>query len=174
MADKIRVLTVANLVPRKRIELCLDACRRLVRNGYDVKWVIVGDGEWKDKLKSMAVLDLVFLDRVKSLRNLYEWADVFVLPSYDEAFGMVYIESIICGTPVVCAAREGGEEIVRHTGGGRVVECGGVGAANKICDAVVALWRDNPVDEHTKKHAKWMVDPAGIKKDWMEVQAAVR
>ena len=48
-------------------------------------------------------------------------ADVLVYPSRQEAFGLVPIEALMCGTPVVVADDSGCAEVVRETGGGVVV-----------------------------------------------------
>jgi glycosyltransferase involved in cell wall biosynthesis len=54
-----------------------------------------------------------FYDSV-SLRLLYNCADVFVVPSVMEAFGKTLVESMSCGTPVVCFNTSGPKDIVSH------------------------------------------------------------
>ena len=70
----------------------------------------------------MAPQAMEFLNRVEILREQFQWADMFVLPSYDEGFGMVYVESIMCGCPVIGTRGEGATEIVEATGGGLLVD----------------------------------------------------
>jgi glycosyltransferase involved in cell wall biosynthesis len=55
-----------------------------------------------------------FLHDGISLRLLYNCADIFVVPSIMEAFGKTLVESMSCGTPVVCFDASGPKDIVFH------------------------------------------------------------
>jgi glycosyltransferase involved in cell wall biosynthesis len=57
---------------------------------------------------------LGYLSDTISLRLVYSCADVFVAPSIMEAFGKTIVESMSCGTPVVCFDATGPKDIVRH------------------------------------------------------------
>jgi glycosyltransferase involved in cell wall biosynthesis len=71
-------------------------------------------------------------------------ADVLVYPSQDEIFGLVPLEALLCGTPVIVAGDSGCAEIVRGVGGGQVVPLGDVDALARAIDHVLenpARWR---------------------------------
>lgn len=171
----MRILTIANIVPRKRIDLCALACQELVTR-HDVsgiKWTVIGRGSKEAEVKSMAPISMEFIPVVDSLKEYYKRADLFVLPSFDEGFGMVYIEAIMCGCPVVCRKNDGGQEIVNSTGGGVAVE---IPESNELAirnivsgiDRILAN-RTQYANERTRNLAVEMVNPEKIKKQWADL-----
>ena len=101
-------LIVSALVPYKRIELAVDACRQA-----GVPLTIVGDGPERAGLERMANGDARFLGRVSDtdLRDLYRRSAVVLLPG-EEDFGIVPVEAQACGRPVVALGRGGAVETV--------------------------------------------------------------
>lgn len=106
------ILYVGNLKPHKNIG-CLLQAFALWRShgGSDHQLVIVGDeSKWKKSLIETCVRlriqeGVIFVSHVSHdlLPNLYAAADLLVLPSYLEGFGLPAIEAMACGTPVVCS-----------------------------------------------------------------------
>lgn len=99
------------------------------------KGVIVGDGDLRTAYETTAITlglgDRVrFVGRVadQALPDYYRMADVTVLPSVTmgEAFGLVLVESLACGTPVIASDLPGVRTVVRKTQGGHVVTPGSV------------------------------------------------
>lgn len=94
--------------------------------------VVGGDGEWREKYEAQASARLGqrvrFVGDVpdRLLPAYYRAADVSVLPSTDrtEAFGLVLIESMACGTPVVASRLPGVRTLVQHGATGYLVEPG--------------------------------------------------
>jgi glycosyltransferase involved in cell wall biosynthesis len=101
-------LVVSALVPYKRIELAIDACRR---TGSRLR--IVGDGPDRQRLEGMAGDDVAFLGRLtdEEIRDEYRSAAAVLLPG-EEDFGIVPVEAQACGTPVVALGRGGALETV--------------------------------------------------------------
>ena len=106
-------LIVSSLVPYKRIELAIDACTALKR-----PLKVAGTGPAYASLKRRAGPTIEFLGYVprNQLRELYASARATLFPG-DEDFGLVPIESMACGTPVI-AFRGGGalETLTDQTG----------------------------------------------------------
>ncbi len=105
------ILFVGRIVPLKGIDKLLMAMPYL-KNGKSVKLLVIGGDEYchdeMRRLKSLAlslqIQDCVsFLGLVKheELPYFYSAADLCVLPSFYESFGLVALESLACGTPVV-------------------------------------------------------------------------
>ena len=115
-------ISVANLWPVKGIELNLRALARLAEAG--VPWqtyTVVGDGPERLRLEKLA-RNLGIASRVRfagrlphreALREIAR-ADIFSLPSWQEAFGVVYLEAMACGKPVIGCWEQGANDIVRH------------------------------------------------------------
>lgn len=111
------VLYVGRLEPLKGVDILLKAVAQL-EQGEPVKTIIVGGDLEEDsemgRLKSLShelgISDHVsFLGRMnqQELPTYYNAADICVVPSYYESFGLVALESMACGTPVI-ASRVGG------------------------------------------------------------------
>ncbi len=105
-----KILFLSRVHPKKGVDLLIRAAAIMKRGSLPFQVLIAGPGEEKylDSLKSMAaelgVADVVeFLGMVHGVekRSLYEAADVFVLPTHQENFGLVLAEAMACGTAVV-------------------------------------------------------------------------
>ena len=70
------------------------------------------------------------------LRGIYADADVFVLPSFEDAYGLVTLEALASGVPVVVSDGAGASELISHGRHGLVVPAG---SATALADAVRQL-----------------------------------
>lgn len=115
--DEAVLLSVGRLDPRERYkgqDRVIDALPGLIAGGRRVAYVVAGDGGDRARLESLArergVADAVrFVGEVgeSGLPALYRAADLFVLPSTGEGFGIVYLEAMASGTPAL-GLRAGG------------------------------------------------------------------
>ena len=104
--DELAVLFVGSEYKRKG----LDAIVKAIRPG--MKLLVVGKGEraghYQRLVKACGVSDQVlFKGLTDNVRRYYAAADVVVLPSLREAFGMTILEGMACGLPVICSAATG-------------------------------------------------------------------
>ncbi len=107
------VLSVGRLARRKSFDQVVRALTRLVEEGVDVHYAIIGIGEDESYLKQLAeetgVSDRVHLLGHVSMEDLPRWycaADLFAMPNRNvdndtEGFGKVYIEAAACGRPAI-------------------------------------------------------------------------
>lgn len=125
------ILYVGRIDPLKGVDKLLMALPHL-NNGLRPRTVVVGGDEYchdekrrlKDLAQSLQVHDSVsFLGLVEheKLPYFYSAADLCVLPSYYESFGLVALESLACGTPVVGTNVGGLEGVIRQGETGYVV-----------------------------------------------------
>jgi len=120
-------LAVADLVPAKRLDLLLQAFARLYWCGRDVRLVIVGAGRERERLQrlaqTLAVTHLVKftgpLPRDGVRQEMWD-ANALVVPSDVETFGVVLIEALSTGLPVVATRSGGPQEIIRQDTGSLV------------------------------------------------------
>ncbi|MED4752065.1 1,4-alpha-glucan branching protein domain-containing protein [Brevibacillus choshinensis] len=124
---------VGRLVREKGVHLLLEAVSRLSGEFPDVRLVVAGKGPHADELKDLAGR-LWISDKVRFLgfvddehRNeLFRLADVAVFPSLYEPFGIVALEAMAYGTPLLVADTGGLREIVRHGENGAMMYTGDV------------------------------------------------
>lgn len=127
------VLWVGRLVPVKNLEELLSSFELLLDGFPDAELWIVGEGPESDKIESQAVQKGIrnstkFVGHVPNneIAQYYLMADVFALSSRSESFGMVLLESMACGTPVVAPNIDHIPEIIDHGYGGLLYESGDV------------------------------------------------
>lgn len=146
------VFALGTLKPRKGFQHLMRAMTRVRDAEPDARLVIGGQGGMRDELESLAE-ELGIADRTDLLgyvesETLNDWmnaADLMVLPSYSESFGVVQLEAMACGTPVVATENGGSEEVITSDDYGLLVE--GPEAHDELADAVLeALDRDWDAD----------------------------
>ena len=140
------LVTVGHLVARKRNADVIRALAALRDRHPDLRYVIVGDGPEREALGELAA-SLGVAGRVElrgAMPNdeavrVARSADLFVLPSVDEAFGVAYIEAMAGGVPAIGSMGEAGpEEIVREGGGLRLVPPADVPALAQEISALIS------------------------------------
>jgi glycosyltransferase involved in cell wall biosynthesis/trans-aconitate methyltransferase len=161
-SDHRHVVLAARLAEEKGVEYLLEALAQVNRRNGPSRLIITGDqsaviGEraYRRRIDAgLAALQppAVFTGALdtREMASVFAAADVSVLPSVNatESFGMVQVESMLCGTPVVATSLPGVREPVSRTGMGRLVPPGDAGAlASAIGDvlehpALVARPRD--------------------------------
>lgn len=118
------ILFVGSLIKRKGIDYLLQAFAKIATSAPDTNLLIVGEGPELGALVSLAnelgiatrVRFTGMLDRV-SVRNLMQGARGLVLPSTEEGQGVVMLEALACGTPVVGTAVGGIPEVLNPSVG---------------------------------------------------------
>ena len=117
-------VSAGNLIPVKGFDGLLGALGEILSRGVDARLTILGRGEQKEHLSAMAA-SLGLEDRVdfpgfvsrERMAEIYQTADAFVLASRAETFGVVYIEAMAAGLPVIATACGGPEDFVREDNG---------------------------------------------------------
>jgi N-acetyl-alpha-D-glucosaminyl L-malate synthase BshA len=103
----------------------------LVRQKIPAKLLLVGDGPDRSVCEQLCrELDIVplvqFLGKQSALVQLLSAADVFLMPSQSESFGLSALEAMSCGTPVVSTSVGGLPELVLHDKTGYIAEIGDI------------------------------------------------
>jgi glycosyltransferase involved in cell wall biosynthesis len=114
--DTVIVLHVGRLAPEKNLEVLIDAWQLArKRLGQRATFVVAGEGPLAPRIlrELPFVRQLGFLPRA-SLANLYASCDLCVLPSYTETCGLVALEAMASGLPVIAADAGGLRESVDH------------------------------------------------------------
>ena len=119
--EEFLVLYVGILYRHKDILTLIDAIPKVLRNNGYVKFLIIGRGdqykEMIEKIKELKMDDYVITKEfVEDISAYYSAADLFVMPSTREEFGLVYIEAMACGLPVIAANAYVAPEVVGDAG----------------------------------------------------------
>ena len=118
------LLTVAALVPYKRLEVAVEVAQQLGRT-----LEIVGTGPQYRHLRRIAGSHVRFLGWLSrdELREAYRRAGALLVPNIED-FGMVTVEALACGTPVIGLASSGTADVVRNGVEGELAEENSVAA----------------------------------------------
>ncbi|MGD6967747.1 glycosyltransferase [Rossellomorea vietnamensis] len=115
--DVIKVLSVGRLIEKKGVQYNLKALSELKEHPFH--YIIAGDGPYRNQLENLTKelgleSKVTFLGSVKPavVKELMEESNIFCLTSWDEAFGIVYIEAMASGNAVIGSLGEGAEEII--------------------------------------------------------------
>jgi glycosyltransferase involved in cell wall biosynthesis len=147
-------LIVSALVPYKRIEVAIEACRLA-----GIPLTIAGDGPDRARLERLAGSrgnDVKFLGRVSDddLRTLYQGSAVTILPG-EEDFGIVPLEAQACGRPVVALNRGGAQETVLEGETGTLVDDGSAPAfADAIARTVACTFDPAVIRGHAERFSR--------------------
>jgi glycosyltransferase involved in cell wall biosynthesis len=118
---KFVVLSVCRFYPRKRLDVLLGAADRLREKIPCLQVRIVGGGPETTKLRRIwlkkrlqgTVVWLEDISQAGLLREYYR-SDVFCLPSVQEGFGLVFLEAMAAGKPIVAVRAGAAPEVVPH------------------------------------------------------------
>lgn len=130
--NKVRLLFLSRIDPKKGLDLLLSAFAQLRQSYSDIVLVIAGDGnaayltELKALTQQLGIADAIiwtgFLTGQAKLAALAA-ADLFVLPSYSENFGIAVVEAMAAGLPVVISDQVGIHHEVSKSNAGLVTPC---------------------------------------------------
>ncbi|RBW48281.1 glycosyltransferase [Marinobacter sp. F3R11] len=141
-----RIITVGRLIESKGVEYLIGALPELLQRFPDSTVLIVGDGPDKTRLQDMAkklgVLNCCeFAGKVShnELPELYRSSSVFVAPFLQEGLGLVCIEALGCGCPVIASDIPALADIIEHSGNIHLVPTRNSGA---IANAITTVFSD--------------------------------
>jgi 1,2-diacylglycerol 3-alpha-glucosyltransferase len=139
------LLYVGRVAHEKNIPFLIDVFQEVYEQKDNVRFVIAGEGpalkSLKHRVNGLAMEDQVifvgYLDRYTELMACYHSADVFVFASETETQGLVLLEAMACGLPVVSVASMGSEDVLVDGQGCLVAPLDVTAFAEKVCDVLV-------------------------------------
>lgn len=151
------VLYVGRMVEEKGVNVLIGAIPLVIRSGVPVKLLVVGDGYASDRMKRIAwelgVYDKVFFTgyiKDSELERIFSIADVQAVPSLYEPFGIVALEGMARGLPVVVSDTGGLAEIVDNESTGLKVPPNN---SVELSNALRRLLVDRQLSEKLKRNA---------------------
>jgi glycosyltransferase involved in cell wall biosynthesis len=145
--DKKLLLNVSRVAFEKNISAIIEAYALLRNTREDIHLVIAGEGPAKTHYIEMAfnlgledsISFVGYLDRSTQLVDCYHAADLFVFASKTETQGLVLLEAMAAGTPVVSVAEMGTKNVLKEGLGVRITDGSAQDFASKITEVI-----DNP------------------------------
>ncbi len=146
--DEIILMHISNFRQVKRVPDTILILKEILDAGLPAKLVLIGDGPERNETERLArelnIIDNVkFLGKQNAFIELLSCADIFLLPSQSESFGLSALEAMACGVPVVASNIGGIPEVVVHGETGYLAELG-----------------------DTKRMAKYVIDLVTNSKKW--------
>lgn len=148
------VLFLGRLTVQKGPHHFLNVARRVLAERSDVLFVVAGDGyllpELVDRACSLGLQEAVlFTGHVDSheARALYRRASCFVMPSTSEPFGLVALEAIAHGTPVILSKHAGVAEVIDHAFKVDYWD------TEKMADCILTILRETPLAAQLRSEA---------------------
>jgi len=125
--DEKILLFVGRLAKVKRVEVLIALTKSLIKEGFRLKTLLVGDGPDRrlyEKLARPIKNNVIFIGQVPhtEVAKYYSLADVFVLPSLSEGLPQVLLEASATGKPCVATSVNGTSDIIVHGKTGYLVE----------------------------------------------------
>ena len=156
------LLNVSRIAYEKNISRLLEVAQDLLKKSRDIHLVIAGEGPAKQsyiqQARDMGIADHVsfigYLDRSTDLIDCYHSADLFVFSSKTETQGLVLLEAMAAGTPVVAIAEMGTKEVLQDGLGVKITDGTVSDFSAKIVEVLDQPDLHNTLSESAKLYAK--------------------
>ena len=162
--DNLVVLSVGRLVEKKGFEYLIRAAKSLSSKVKNIKYIIIGDGDQKDKLealtRSLGVSSSILFPgwvNYEDLVKYYNLSDVYILPSVRDSEGNLddqsvsVVEAMACGAPVITSDFPGYAKVIINGFSGYLVREKDVAG---IADKILTLVKSNKLRANMGKAAR--------------------
>lgn len=124
---KTVLCSCGRFAPVKGFDMAVEAAKILKDNGTEFIWYFVGDGPEKDKLANLVEKynlsdSIIFTGMQKNPYPYMAACDIYIQPSYEEAWGLTMAEAHRLGKPVITTATVGGCKLVKNGKSGMVCD----------------------------------------------------
>ena len=158
----LKLLYIGRLDDNKNIIFLFDIVFEISKRNKNVKLILVGDGLPKDKqkyfdyMKELGIEEhIIYIEKIEQteVKYFYECADIFLLPSIIEIYGMVILEALYFNCPVITTLNGGSSTILKDTYPEMIIkELDVVSWANRISEIVSSEYKTS---EYIKNYFSW-------------------
>ena len=123
----IKILSVGRLVALKGFHLCVEPCKRLVDEGYNIKWYVAGEGDYRSTIESEIQKhgvenNFILLGNQPNPYTYIKSADICVQPSSYEGFSVTVFEGKYFRKPMVVTNIPSNMEMVENEVNGLIIK----------------------------------------------------
>ncbi|MDY6969177.1 MAG: glycosyltransferase family 4 protein [Spirochaetota bacterium] len=157
-AKDFTLITIGRIIKRKAIDIIIKALADI--DNIKIRFLIIGDGPEKKNLQSLAnelgvakqVSFVGYLNNEDKYR-LLSASDLFILTSLHEGFGIVFMEAMFCGLPIICTNNGGQTDFLKDEENAILID---VGDVRSCADAILRFYNDKALfkrcsENNTKK-----------------------
>lgn len=149
----VRILTVARVTEEKGYQFIPSIVKRLIDNGYNIKWYCIGDGDLKEDLYKDIVNKNIEnnIELMGTISNPYPYfkdCDIYVQPSQHEGYCITLSEAKVFNKPIVSTNFSGAREQLANRESGLIVEYD----ENEIYNAIIELIENESLREKLKNN----------------------
>jgi glycosyltransferase involved in cell wall biosynthesis len=153
---KIKIVSVGNLVPKKNHRFLIDIAVELKNRNCDFSIDILGYGTLQEELEKYAkvkeVFDFIFFrGNVKNVEDYLKEANLYVHPANYEPLGLVIIEAMASGLPVICLDGKGNRDLMVQSKNGYIFQ---EENAEMFAEQIIELMNDSEKYKEISSFAK--------------------
>lgn len=154
--DEKVVVHVSNFREVKRVPEVVTIFKKILDGGVDAKLLLVGDGpdrqKAEKKCREYGICSKVrFLGKQDQVEEVLSIADLFLIPSGNETFGLAALEALSCSVPVISSDIGGLPELIKHGETGYLCELDDVDC---MADYGVQILSDDELFDRLSKNAR--------------------
>lgn len=145
------ILYVGQFIERKGVKHLLHSFNKLKKEYPNTSLLLVGEGyqitELKEIIKKLSLKDVIFAGRisVKEMPSIYSISDMFILPSYEEVWGMVVNEAMCAKLPIITTEKVGcGPDLVKNGKNGYIIK---ENNSNSLYGAMQNILKNNKLNK---------------------------
>ncbi|MBS4539280.1 glycosyltransferase [Clostridium sp. D2Q-11] len=147
---QVNLLFIGQINKNKNLKSVILTCKELRRKGYDCFLHVIGNGPLESKsrqlCKKLDISDSVifhgYIKDKEKISEIMESCDIFIMPSYKETFGLVYIEAMSRGLPVIYTQGEGIDGFFKEGEVGFVVKPNSTSDISKKVELILKNYKD--------------------------------
>lgn len=160
ISGTVKVLYVGQFLKRKNIDLLIQSVIYLISKAYKIELSLVGDytnSELYSKFSKFKFLKFLGpINDLTMLRDIYRESHIFAMPSVNETFGLVYIEALSQGLPILFTKDDGIDGFYSNAGEAVKKDVTFIKIADSL-EKIINNYNDYSVDqERLKRNHNWM------------------
>jgi len=166
------VLYIGRITFAKGLELLLESMPFLIKKYSNLKLLLVGDGEIKERLEIL-ISEMGFGNKIQfagldyDVKKFYCMSDLFILPSNSECIPLSVEEAMFLGTIVLTSNAGGLPEIVKDNFNGFVFE---KGSSKSLIEKIVYIIENKHSIDRIRKNAKeFVLDKFNLRKNYLDI-----
>lgn len=141
---KLRIINVGSFQKLKNQKLLVSIANILNEKNIDFEIIFLGQGEEFNNVKRLVCIyrlenNIQFLGLVNNVEKYLEKSDLYVHTAYSEAFGLVLVEAMAAGLPVITLDGKGNRDIIEEGKNGYMIF---EQDAEKFAETIINLWND--------------------------------